>query len=207
MTRKWLAIAGVVLLAVSLAGCVTDSGYYDPARSAGAGALGGAAIGSIIGAATGHAGSGAWVGAVAGGVLGGVGGALYASHRNSQIRSARAAAQVNNYQGQDNVVSVDLATASPGMARAGQQVMLGVDYTILTPENVPVSATLVREIWYNGSLVGSPYETTVTNANGSYNDNVTYSLPTNATPGVYSVVTRLTSNYGTSQRGASFTVQ
>jgi len=207
MTRKWLAIAGVVLLAVSLAGCVTDSGYYDPARSAGAGALGGAAIGSIIGAATGHASSGAWVGAVAGGVLGGVGGALYASHRNSQIRSARAAAQVNNYQGQDNVVSVDLATASPGMARAGQQVMLGVDYTILTPENVPVSATLVREIWYNGSLVGSPYETTVTNANGSYNDNVTYSLPTNATPGVYSVVTRLTSNYGTSQRGASFTVQ
>ena len=207
MTRKWLAIAGVVLLAVSLAGCVTDSGYYDPARSAGAGTLGGAAIGSIIGAATGHASSGAWVGAVAGGVLGGVGGALYASHRNSQIRSARAAAQVNNYQGQDNVVSVDLATASPGMARAGQQVMLGVDYTILTPENVPVSATLVREIWYNGSLVGSPYETTVTNANGSYNDNVTYSLPTNATPGVYSVVTRLTSNYGTSQRGASFTVQ
>ena len=207
MTRKWLAIAGVVFLVVSLAGCVTDSGYYDPARSAGAGALGGAAIGSIIGAATGHASSGAWVGAVAGGVLGGVGGALYASHRNSEIRSAQAAAQVYNYQGQDNVVSVDRAMASPAMARAGQQVMLGVDYTILTPENVPVSATLVREIWYNGSLVGSPYETTVTNANGSYNDNVTYSLPNNATPGVYTVVTRLMSNYGTSQRGASFTVQ
>ena len=70
MTRKWLAIAGVVLFAVSLAGCVTDSGYYDPARSAGAGALGGAAtgaaIGSIIGAATGHAATGAWVGAAAG---------------------------------------------------------------------------------------------------------------------------------------------
>ena len=65
MTRKWLAIASVVLLVVSLAGCVTDSGYYDPARSAGAGALGGAAtgaaVGSIIGAASGHAGTGAWV--------------------------------------------------------------------------------------------------------------------------------------------------
>jgi len=211
MTRKWLAIAGVVFLAVSLAGCVTDSGYYDPARSAGAGALGGAAtgaaIGSIIGAATGHAATGAWVGAAAGGVLGGVGGALYASHRNSEIRSSQAAAQAHNYQGQGNVVSVDRATASPGMARPGQQIMLGVDYTILTPENVPVSATLVREIRYNGSLVGSPYETTVTNANGSYNDNVTYSLPNNATPGVYTVVTRLMSNYGASQRDASFTVQ
>ena len=211
MTRKWLAIAGVVLLVVSLAGCVTESGYYDPARSAGAGALGGAAtgaaIGSIIGAATGHAGTGAWVGAAAGGVLGGVGGALYASHRNSEIRSAQAAAQANNYQGQGNVVSVDNVTASPSTVRPGQQVNLGMNYTILTPANTPVSVTLVREIRYQGNLVGSPYQTTVSNANGSYNDNVTYSLPNNATPGVYTVTSRVMSSYGTSQRDASFTVQ
>jgi hypothetical protein len=211
MTRKWLAIASVVLLVVSLAGCVTDSGYYDPGRSAGAGALGGAAtgaaIGSIIGAASGHAGTGAWVGAAAGGVLGGVGGALYASHRNSEMRSAEAAAQARGYQGQGYVVSVDNVTVSPGMARSGQQVMLGADYTILTPDNQPVSATLVREIRYQGNLVGSPYQTTVTNSNGGFNDTVSYSLPNNATPGVYTVVTRLMSNYGTSQREASFTVQ
>ncbi|MCX6224429.1 MAG: hypothetical protein NTV01_06705, partial [Bacteroidia bacterium] len=65
----------------------------------------------------------------------------------------------------------------------------------------------VREIRYGGNLVGSPYQTTVSNSNGSYNDIVTYSLPNNATPGVYTVVTRLMSNYGTSQRDASFTVQ
>jgi hypothetical protein len=211
MTRKWLAIACVVFFAVSLAGCVTESGYYDPARSAGAGALGGAAtgaaLGAIIGAASGNAATGAWIGAAAGGVLGGVGGALYASHRNSEIRSAEAAAQANNYQGQGNVVNVDNVAASPGMARPGQQIMLSADYTILTPDNMPVSATLVREIRYQGSLVGSPYQTTVTNTNGSYQDNVTYSLPNNATPGVYTVVTRLMSSYGTSQRDASFTVQ
>ena len=211
MTRKCLAIAGVVLLVVSLAGCVTDSGYYDPYRSAGAGALGGAAtgaaIGSIIGAATGNPATGAWVGAAAGGVLGGVGGALYASHRNSEIRSSQSAAQAYNYQGQGNVVSVDRASASPGMVRPGQPVNLGVDYTILTPDNQPVSATLEREIRYQGNLVGSPHRTTVTNSNGSYNDTVTYSLPGNATPGVYTVLTRLSSNYGTSQRDASFTVQ
>ena len=211
MTRKWLAIASVVLLVVSLAGCATESGYYDPARSAGAGALGGAAtgaaLGAIIGAATGNAATGAWIGAASGAVLGGVGGALYASHRNSEIRSSQAAAQAYNYQGQGNVISVDNVTASPGMARPGQQIMLGVDYTILTPDNQPVSANLVREIRYQGNLVGSPYQTTVTNANGGYNDTVTYSLPGNATPGVYTVVTRLNSNYGTSQREASFSVQ
>jgi hypothetical protein len=211
MTRKWLAIVCAVLFAVSLAGCATDSGYYDPARSAGAGALGGAAtgaaIGSIIGAATGNAATGAWVGAAAGGVLGGVGGAVYAAHRNSEIRSGQAAAQANNYQGQGNVVNVDNVVVSPAVARAGQQVVLGADYTILTPNNTPVSATLVREIRYQGSPVGSPYQTQVTNSNGTYQDNVTYSLPNNATPGVYTVVTRLQSNYGSSQREASFTVQ
>jgi hypothetical protein len=206
-----LAIASVVLLVVSLAGCVTESGYYDPARSAGAGALGGAAtgaaLGAIIGAATGNAATGAWIGAASGAVVGGVGAALYASHRNSEIRSSQAAAQAHNYQGQGNVISVDNVTASPGMARPGQQIILGVDYTILTPDNQPVSANLVREIRYHGNLVGSPYQTTVTNANGGYNDTVTYSLPGNATPGVYTVVTRLNSSYGTSQREASFSVQ
>ena len=137
MTRKCLAIACVVLLVVSLAGCATDSGYYDPARSAGAGALGGAAtgaaLGAIIGAATGNAATGAWVGAASGALIGGVGAALYASHRNSEMRSGEAAAQERGYQGQGNVVSVDNVTASPSMARPGQQIMLSADYTILTP--------------------------------------------------------------------------
>jgi hypothetical protein len=211
MTRKWLAIASVLLFAVSLAGCVTESGTYDPARSAGAGALGGAAtgaaIGSIIGAATGHAATGAWVGAAAGGTLGLVGGALYAAHRNSEIRSSQAAAQAYNYQGQGNVVSVDSATASPSTVRAGQQVNLGMNYTILTPSNTPISVTLVREMRLNGSMVGSPYQTTVSNANGSFTDNVSYALPSNATPGNYTVTNRVTSSYGTSQRDSYFTVQ
>jgi hypothetical protein len=206
-----LAIAGVVLLVVSLAGCVTESGYYDPYRSAGAGALGGAAtgaaIGSIIGAATGNPATGAWVGAAAGGVIGGVGAALYASHRNSEMRSSQAAAQAYNYQGQGNVVNVDNVTASPSTVRPGQQVNLGMDYTILTPNNAPTSVTLVREIRYGGSPVGSPYQTTVSNANGSFNDNVSYSLPGNATPGVYTVTSRVMSSYGTSQKDTSFSVQ
>jgi hypothetical protein len=211
MTRKWLAIALVIIFAVSLAGCATESGYYDPYRSAGAGALGGAAtgaaIGSIIGAATGNPATGAWVGAAAGGVLGGVGATLYAAHRNSEIRSSQAAAQAYNYQGQGNVVSIDNVSASPAGVRPGQQVNLGMTYTILTPANAPVSVTLIREIRLNGQTVGSPYQTTVSNANGTYNDNVSYALPSNATPGTYTVTSRVTSSYGTSQKDASFSVQ
>jgi len=211
MNRKWLAIALVVIFAGSLVGCATESGSYDPYRSAGAGAMGGAAtgaaIGSIIGAATGSAATGAWVGAAAGGTMGLVGGALYAAHRNSEIRSAQATAQAYNYQGQGNVVNVDNVSASPSTARPGQQVNLGMTYTILTAANTPVSVTLVREMRVNGQTVGSPHQTTVSNANGTYSDNVSYALPSNATPGSYTVTSKVMSSYGSAQREASFTVQ
>jgi predicted small secreted protein len=212
MTRKILALAIVVIFALALAGCQTESGYYDTGRSAGAGALGGAAtgaaIGAIIGAATGAPATGAWVGAAAGGLLGGVGGYLYAEHRNNEIASQQAAAQAYNYQpSQGNVVSVDSATASPAVVSPGQRVTLGMNYTILTPSDMPVSLTLVREVYYNGQLLGQPYQTTVSNANGTFSDSVAYSLPNNASPGNYRVTSRVVSSYGNSQREAYFSVQ
>jgi hypothetical protein len=211
MARRWLAIAILVLFTVSLAGCMTEGGYYSPGQSAGAGALGGAAtgaaIGSIIGAATGSAATGAWVGAAAGGIIGGVGGYLYAEHRNSEIRSAQATAMANNYQGQGNVVSVDSVTASPGTVVPGGTVNLSMTYTILTPANAPMSVNLVREVRLNGQMVGTPYQTTVSNANGTYSDNINYVLPNNATRGTYTVTSRVVSSAGTSQRDATFSVQ
>jgi len=211
MVRKSLVAALICILVGSLAGCATN-GYYDPARSTGAGALGGAAtgaaIGSIIGAATGHAATGAWVGAAAGGVAGAVGGYLYAEHRNSQARSSQAAAQAYNYTPtQGNVVSIDRVDVNPSTVRAGQQVQLGMTYTILTPNNQPVAVTLVREVRLGGTMVGQPYQTTVNNANGTYADQVAYSLPGNAAPGTYTVTSWINSNYGSAQRDGSFTVR
>jgi len=211
MVRKSLMAALICIFVGSLAGCATN-GTYDPGRSAGAGALGGAAtgaaVGSIVGAATGNAATGAWVGAAAGGVAGAVGGYLYAEHRNSQARSSQAAAQAYNYTpAQGNVVSIDRVEVNPSTVGAGQQVQLGMTYTILTPNNNPVPVTLVREVRFGGSLVGQPYQTTVNNANGTYTDQVAYSLPGNATPGSYTVTSRISSSYGSAQRDGSFTVR
>lgn len=211
MVRKSLVVALICIFIGSLAGCATN-GYYDPARSTGAGALGGAAtgaaVGSIIGAATGSPATGAWVGAAAGGVLGAVGGYLYAEHRNSQARSSQAAAQAYNYTPtQGNVVSIDRVDVNPSGVMAGQQVQLGMTYTILTPDNRPVAVTLVREVRLGGTMVGQPYQTTVNNANGTYTDQVAYALPGNATRGTYTVTSRINSNYGSAQRDGSFTVR
>lgn len=213
MPRKILALAMVVMLAVSLAGCVDESGYYSPGRSAGAGALGGAAtgaaLGAIIGAATGSPATGAWIGAAAGSVVGAVGGYLYAEHKNNEIRSQQAAAQAYNYDPSQGsyVVAIDRADVSPSMVSPGQQVNLNLNYTILTPSNDMVSVNLVREVRFNGQLVGQPYQTAVNNTNGSYTDMVAYSLPNNAAPGTYTVTSRVMSNYGNAQRDSYFTIR
>ncbi len=210
MARKILAIAMVLIFGAALAGCATN-GYYDPGRSAAAGALGGAAtgaaIGSIIGAATGSPATGAWVGAAAGGVLGAVGGYLYAEHRNSQTRSAQAAAQTYNYSpGAGAVVDVNRVYVNPNQVRPGGKVNLAMDYTILTPDNVPVTSNLYREIRLGDSMVGQPYQTQATNANGTYTDQVDYVLPSNAQTGNYTVISRVVNSYGTSEKVAYFSV-
>ena len=211
MARKILAVAMILIFGVALAGCQTESGYYDPGASAGAGALGGAAtgaaLGAIIGAATGSPATGAWIGAAAGGVLGGVGGYLYAQHRNSQMRDAQMAAQSYNYNpAQGAVVDINRVYANPPSARPGESVTLGMDYTVLTPDNSPVTSNLYREIRLGGTMVGQPYQAQQTNSNGTYTDMVNYTLPSNAVPGTYTIISRVTNSYGSSEKVSSFTV-
>ena len=133
MKRKWLAVPIVFLFVVSLAGCVTDSGYYDPARSAGAGALGGAAagaaLGASIGAASGHAATGAWIGAAAGGVLGGVRAALMPLTATRDSFGSATAPAAYGYQGQGNVVSVsDVRLLRRGQSRAANHAEYGLHH-------------------------------------------------------------------------------
>jgi hypothetical protein len=212
MSRRILALAMVVIFGIFLAGCQTESGYYSPEQSAGAGALGGAAtgaaLGAIIGVATGSPATGAWIGAASGALVGGIGGYLYAQHRNSEIRSQEAAAAAYNYQpSQGNVVNIDQVFANPSVVARGQQVNLGMQYTFLTDSTVPMSVSLVREVYFHGQLVGKPYQTTVSNPNGTFSDSVAYTIPNNANPGSYTVISRVVSSYGSSQREAYFTVQ
>ncbi len=211
MNRRFSIIAVSLAFSVFLVACATPSGTYDPYKSAAAGTLGGAALGaafgSAIGAATGSAGKGAWIGAAAGGVLGGVGGAIYAAHQNSAIRSPDQAAAAYQYSGHGNIISIDAVSASPTSVHPGQKINFGMEYTILAPNNTPVAVTLVREIRYNNTPIGSPHNVTVTNLNGSYKDSIEYTVNNNAYHGNYTVLSRVSNSYGTTQKEAYFTVQ
>lgn len=202
----------VFLLSVSLLGCATSSGTYEPGKSTAAGALGGAAagaaIGSVIGAATGSPATGAWVGAATGAIAGGVGGALYARHMNQQMRNRQTAAQQYNYTPSRGVlVDVSQAAAMPDAVRPGQSVDMSMTYTVLNPDNTPTKVTLYREVRLNGQTVGQPNTVQVMNQNGTFQDRVAFTVPPVAGPGLYTVSNRVLTDYGGAERTSSFTVQ
>ena len=209
--HRWTTIMVLTVFVAGLTGCATDSGYYDPGRSAVAGAAGGAAagaaLGAIIGAASGHPGRGAAIGAATGAIAGGVGGALYAAHMNNRTRDATMAAQTYNYQPeQGNFVDVGEVSATPQAVRPGQEVRLGIVYTLLTPDNNPVEVSISREVRKDGRLVGQPYQVSATNTNGSYADQVGFLVPANAPPGLYTVTNRVISPAGSAEKTATFSV-
>ena len=208
--RKILALAVVLIFSMSLVGCATN-GYYDPGRSAGAGALGGAAtgaaLGAIIGAATGSPATGAWVGAASGAIVGGVGGALYARHKNQQTRDRARAAQAYGYTPtRGSMVDVNEVRTMPTTARPGQNVDMAMTYTVLTPDNAPTQVTLVREVRHAGRTVGQPYQVQAVNQNGTHQDMVGFTVPRGAPPGSYAVSNRVITPYGSSERTSYFTV-
>jgi len=210
--KKFLTLVVLLAFVVSLCGCATPGGTYEPVKSTAAGAAGGAAagaaIGSIIGAATGSPGTGAWVGAATGAIAGGLAGALYARHMNQQMRNREAAARQYNYTPSQGVlVDVSEATATPATARPGQTVDLAMTYTILNPDNSPTQVTLYREVRFNGQTVGQPHAVQVVNQNGTFQDRVSFAVPPNAVPGTYTVSNRVMSSYGGAERTTSFVVQ
>uniref|UniRef100_A0A7V4G9T3 Glycine zipper domain-containing protein n=1 Tax=Desulfobacca acetoxidans TaxID=60893 RepID=A0A7V4G9T3_9BACT len=211
MMRKCVVFVVLLIFTVSLAGCATDSGYYDPARSAGAGALGGAAagaaLGSIIGAAAGAPGKGAWIGAASGALAGGIAGAAYAHHKNQQLRSREAAMQQYQYApGQAAMVDINEAVTQPPTVRPGQTVDMVMTYTILTPDNAPTQVTLYRAVTLGNTQVGQPYQVQAVNQNGTYQDRVGFQVPPDAPAGTYTVSNRVMTGFGSQERISYFTV-
>ncbi len=225
MRQSLQAVALVAIIGLALAGCQTPSGYYDPGASTAAGAVGGAAggaaLGSIIGAAAGNPGAGAWIGALSGAGAGAVVGSIYARDQNQNLaRSQAQAASGPAAPGQappghgpgggpamGNGVVIDQASVSPPNARPGTQIMLTMNYRVMTPQNQPVALQLVREISKEGQLIEQPYQENRQVQNGAYAAQVGFNLNPNAPPGNYVATFRIVSNMGNAEKSVYFSVQ
>jgi hypothetical protein len=104
------------------------------------------------------------------------------------------------------VIRLEEVQITPVRATRGDTLTLTTTYTVLTPENVPIPLTISREILYKGESLGRVQAMNANNQNGTYVQNIDFTLPADAEPGAYIVVTRVTTGYGMDEKPLEFTV-
>ena len=104
------------------------------------------------------------------------------------------------------VIRLENVQIDPKRATRGDTLTLTTTYTILTPENVPIPITISRELQYQGKSLGRVQAMNADNKNGTYVQNIDFTLPGDAAPGTYTVITRVSTGYGMDEKPLEFTV-
>ena len=129
------------------------------------------------------------------------------SSQASWCFSARqVATSVNVWDGQTVVIRLEDVKIDRTKAVPGDTLTLTTTYTILTPENVPIPLTISRELLSGDKSLGRVQAINSNNKNGTYVQNINFTLPADAAPGAYTVVTRVSTGYGMDEKRLKFTV-
>ena len=105
------------------------------------------------------------------------------------------------------VLRLDKVEVKPNRARKGATLMLSTTYTILTPEQVSLPVSITREIVYRGKSLGRTKSMESRVYNGTRTQEIDFTLPANASPGIYQLITKITTGYGTAQDRTDFQVE
>ena len=105
------------------------------------------------------------------------------------------------------VLRLDKVEVRPNRVRRGGTTVLSTTYTILTPEQVALPVAITREIFYREKSLGRTKSIESRVYNGTRTQQVDFTLPTNAAPGIYQLVTKITTGYGTAQDRTDFQVE
>ena len=189
--RTIVSLGVIAALFVSiLSGCAAQNGgireHQGAAVGAGAGAVGGAVVGGLIGGKR---------GAVAGGLLGALTGGLlgnyYDEREKNLAETRRAHTEYDAAKG--TRLKIEQVRAIPPTAAPGDTVEIQLTYAVLTPrEDVMVPVRESRAILFEGSKVGEA-TVDIEREGGTWRSVVPITLPGNARPGSYRVVTSVES--------------
>ena len=105
------------------------------------------------------------------------------------------------------VLRLDGVEVRPDKAKAGQAMVLATTYTILTPDAVAIPVAISREIFFQGKSLGRTKNIESRRLNGTWNQEVDFTLPGNAVAGVYTLKTKVTTGYGSDQKEVQFLVE
>jgi len=104
------------------------------------------------------------------------------------------------------VLRLDKVEVKPNRARKGATLRLSTTYTILTPEQVALPVAITREIFYHEKSLGRTKSLESRVYNGTRTQEIDFTLPADASPGIYQLVTKITTGYGTAQDRTDFQV-
>jgi hypothetical protein len=104
------------------------------------------------------------------------------------------------------VLRLDRVEIKPDNARRGATLLLKTTYTILTPEQVAMPVAITREIFFQGKSLGKTKSIETRRNNGTWTQEINFTLPATAAAGIYRLVTRISTGYGTAQDSTDFQV-
>ena len=105
------------------------------------------------------------------------------------------------------VLRLDQVEVRPVRIARGQTVVLATTYTVLTPEQVAIPVTVSREISFQGKPLGETKDIGSRRLNGTWNQEVDFTVPDNAVPGIYTLKTKVSTGYASDQKEVQFRVE
>ena len=92
----------------------------------------------------------------------------------------------NEQEHRRDLLRIEDVSANPQRVLPGDKVDLNATYTLLTPGRRTEMVREVREVRFNGKVIGRPY-ITVKRGGGTWLSSVPLTIPPDAEPGVYVV--------------------
>jgi hypothetical protein len=104
------------------------------------------------------------------------------------------------------VLRLDKVEVKPNRVRKGATLLLSTTYTILTPEHIALPVAITREIFYQEKSLGRTKSIESRVYNGTRTQEIDFTLPADAAPGIYQLITKISTGYGTAQDRTDFQV-
>jgi hypothetical protein len=104
------------------------------------------------------------------------------------------------------VIRLDSVTVQPQRARKGGTLVLATSYTILTPEQIAIPVTITREVMFKGKSLGKTKTMETRKLNGSWDQETNFTLPADAIPGDYTLITQISTGFGMDGKTIQFRV-
>jgi len=105
------------------------------------------------------------------------------------------------------VLRLESVEVRPDKAKRGQTMVLSTTYTLLTPDGVAIPVAITRQVLFHGASLGQTKNLDMRKLNGTWTQEINFTLPQDARPGLYTLKTKVTTGYAMAEKETQFLVE